>query len=309
MRLSSAVAAGVVTTLVLSTAPSFAAPVKEQAPRPSAPPTSPGPAVNKVKPLEFRFTKPRDAAAERFAPKATAWPAPIRTSMSLVAPVVTAREGAIARAAGAPLWARAVAERDGRYAGPASVDARVLDQATARAGGVNGVLLTVAPVGGGVGQVRVGLDYGGFAEAYGGNYSARLRLVRLPSCVTTTPNVADCRRATPLKSTNDAATQTVSALVTLAKDAAPVVLAAVATAGEDGGAGGTYAASDLKPSGSWSGGGSTGSFTYSYPIPLPPAASSLTPRGACQDFCVTVLLGLTTEPVRGYGLRTGWRGR
>jgi hypothetical protein len=61
-----------------------------------------------------------------------------------------------------------------------------------------------------------------------------------------------------------------------------VVLAAATggspDAGNDGGSpAGTYGATSLKPSDSWSGGGSTGSFTYSYPIQAPPAASALMP--------------------------------
>ncbi|GAA4457858.1 polymorphic toxin-type HINT domain-containing protein [Phytohabitans houttuyneae] len=269
------VAAALVMTLTATTAPSSAAPVTREASRPAAPATSPGPAVNAVKPLEFRFTRPRDAAAESFTPKATVWPKASRVSMSLAAPVAKAKEGAVARAAGAPVWAKAVAGSDGRYAGPAAVDAAVLDQAAARAAGVDGVLFTVAPAGGSGGQVRVGLDYGGFAEAFGGNYGSRLRLVRLPACAATTPKVASCRQATPLESRNDVAARSVSASLTLA---GPAVFAAVASAGEDGGEGGTYAATDLKPSGSWSAGGSTGSFTYSYPIALPPGASSLAPK-------------------------------
>ncbi|MGW5611640.1 polymorphic toxin-type HINT domain-containing protein [Streptomyces sp. NPDC003753] len=47
--------------------------------------------------------------------------------------------------------------------------------------------------------------------------------------------------------------------------------------GDGGGPSGTYSATTLKPSGSWSAGGSSGSFTYSYPIAAPPAASSLAP--------------------------------
>ncbi|MDQ7911374.1 polymorphic toxin-type HINT domain-containing protein [Phytohabitans sp. ZYX-F-186] len=271
-------AAAVVMTLVVTTAPSSAKPATQEVSKPAAPTTSPGPAVTKVKPLQFQFTKPRDAAAENFTPKATAWPKPVQASIDLAAPTAKTREGATTRAAGTPVWARAVASGDGRYAGPASVDARVLDQEVARAAGINGVLFTVAPAGGGgAGQVRVGLDYGEFAEAYGANYGSRLRLVQLPSCVTTTPDAAGCRRATPLRSTNDPAAQSVSASLTLSA-AAPIVVAAVAGAGEEGGTGGTYAATDLKPSGSWSGGGSTGSFTYSYPITVPPAASSLAPR-------------------------------
>lgn len=48
--------------------------------------------------------------------------------------------------------------------------------------------------------------------------------------------------------------------------------------GDGGGAAGSYSATDLKASGYWSAGGSSGSFTYSYPIAVPPAASDLVPQ-------------------------------
>ncbi|MFE4621869.1 RHS repeat-associated core domain-containing protein [Streptomyces mirabilis] len=56
-----------------------------------------------------------------------------------------------------------------------------------------------------------------------------------------------------------------------------MVMAALSGSGDGGGPSGTYAATTLKPSGSWSAGGSSGSFTYSYPMTVPPAASSLAP--------------------------------
>ncbi|MGH3167841.1 MAG: hypothetical protein ACRDN0_18390, partial [Trebonia sp.] len=56
-----------------------------------------------------------------------------------------------------------------------------------------------------------------------------------------------------------------------------VVLAAATTAGQEGGPAGTYGATSLKPSGTWAEGGSSGSFTYSYPVSVPSASSPLTP--------------------------------
>jgi RHS repeat-associated protein len=56
-----------------------------------------------------------------------------------------------------------------------------------------------------------------------------------------------------------------------------MVLAATASAGTDGSAAGSYAATSLKPSGSWSQGGDSGSFTYTYPVTLPAASTSLAP--------------------------------
>ena len=78
--------------------------------------------------------------------------------------------------------------------------------AAARAGGGAGRLGGGVParrVGPAAGRVRVGLDYASFAQAYGGNFGTRLQLVKLPACALTTPQVAACRRQTPLGSVQD----------------------------------------------------------------------------------------------------------
>jgi RHS repeat-associated protein len=59
--------------------------------------------------------------------------------------------------------------------------------------------------------------------------------------------------------------------------AVATVLAATTDPAPEGGDGGSYAATTLKPSGTWTAGGSTGAFQYSYPISVPPAASTLVP--------------------------------
>ncbi|WP_435208055.1 RHS repeat-associated core domain-containing protein [Micromonospora sp. bgisy143] len=208
--------------------------------------------------------------------------------MELPESAPTARTAAPAktRAADTPVWVVPVA-KNGRYTGPRQVQVQIADRATTGAAGVDGVLLSVTPTASGraSGSVRVGVDYAEFTEAYGGNYGSRLRLVQLPACALTTPSLAACRTPIRVPSTNDQAANSVSAEVPLTTDAADsrsagsaVVLAAIAGVGEEGGKGGTYAATDLKPSGSWSAGGSTGSFTYSYPLTVPPTRSKLVPQ-------------------------------
>ncbi|MEU1586619.1 RHS repeat-associated core domain-containing protein [Micromonospora sp. NPDC005710] len=249
-----------------------------------APATSPGQSVKGVKPLPTKFVTPPDDAKSTFKPTRTVWPEAASARLELAGAAAGARGASSSRvrAAGTPVWAESVAAK----AGPRSLDVKVADRRAAEAAGVDGVLLSVSPDVG-VGAVRVGVDYAGFAEAFGGNYGSRLRLVRLPACALTTPARSECRVATPLRSSNDAGARSVSAEVSMAASDVRVqaaggvtVLAAVAAAGEEGGKGGTYAATDLKPSGSWTGGGSTGSFTYSYPITVPPAASELVPTVA-----------------------------
>lgn len=264
--------------------PALAAPrVGEQTPKPS-----PGRAVSGVKPMPFRFTAPRDAAGKTYRPQATRWPRSATSALKLIKS--DGKPTGTVRAAGTPVWARPVTAGNG-YQGPAQAVVQVLDQQTTQRTGVAGVLVKVAPKGQAADRVRIGVDYADFAEVHGGNYGSRLRLVRLPACALTTPDIAACRTRTPLNSVNDTDAQTVSAEVTLAggesiagrsaSAAAPPMLLATATdPGSDGGKAGTYAASDLKPSGSWSTGGSTGSFAYGYPITVPPSPGNLAPTVA-----------------------------
>ncbi len=91
---------------------------------------------------------------------------------------------------------------------------------------------------------------------------------------------------------NDAKTRTVSAVLTLpgrpAGQAANghadgqtgdlLVLAAAPGYTDGGGSASTYNATTLKASGTWNSGGSTGSFTYSYAMAVPPAAGGLVPQ-------------------------------
>ena len=276
-RLRGALALCVTMTCVIagSWVPAYASPQSAKAPKPF-----PGRAVKGVKPIPSHFTTPPNAAKRSYTPTATRWPA--ASTVSVMLSPSSGAASTAARVAGAPVWVRP-ASMGGRYAGPSKADVRVLDQAAAQRAGVAGLLLAVYPQGQGSGNADIGVEYAGFAEAYGGNYGSRLRLVQLPGCALTTPQLNSCRVTTPLKSTNDAQAHTVSAEVTLtgassgARVAGPLVLAAVATSVTTAKGAGTYATSDLKPSGSWSGGGSSGAFTYSYPVTVPPAATGLVP--------------------------------
>ncbi|MEY2247972.1 ricin-type beta-trefoil lectin domain protein [Streptomyces sp. BF23-18] len=96
--------------------------------------------------------------------------------------------------------------------------------------GANGMLLGITPSGkpsstpsgnppGTVSthdRVKVVIDYSDIARAYGGGYGSRLRLVQLPGCALTTPQKAECQKATPLKFTNRASAQQLTATITMA---------------------------------------------------------------------------------------------
>ena len=142
-------------------------------------------------------------------------------------------------------------------------------------GGSERVVMTLARADGVTARadVSVRLDYGAFAEEYGGSWGTRLRLVALPGCALTTPAVARCRKQTPLAGENETSDQRLTATVPVTSGA--MVVAATAT---DAGAEGTYSATSLKASGSWV--VQDGDFSYSYPITVPPALGGTAPSVA-----------------------------
>jgi RHS repeat-associated protein len=139
----------------------------------------------------------------------------------------------------------------------------------ARAAGVAGLLLQVDGEGSGVADLTV--HYASFADLFGAGWGARLQLVELPACATTTPRAAGCLKLTPVDSRNNTRAQTVSAAIRLEREpTSNRVFAVTATAASEGA--GDYRATDLSPAGSWTSGGNDGAFTYEYPLRLPPAA-------------------------------------
>ncbi|WSQ99536.1 hypothetical protein OG735_16495 [Streptomyces sp. NBC_01210] len=149
----------------------------------------------------------------------------------------------------------------------------VLDRKTTKAAGVRGVLLTAQT--NQPGKAELTVDYASFASAIGGGWSSRLRLSQLPACALTTPKLAKCRTLTPLNSRNAVRAQSLSAAVSLA---APTVLAVTASGpGPSPSGAGDYSATPLASSSTWESGGSSGSFTWSYPMDAPKAAAGPSP--------------------------------
>ncbi|MCI3269685.1 polymorphic toxin-type HINT domain-containing protein [Streptomyces cylindrosporus] len=196
--------------------------------------------------------------------------------------------GATAEAGGLPVTVtRAKAGvKAGQAAGKVRVD--VLDPKRATKLGV-GVLLGVERADGEAdkaGKVRLTVDYSQFAEGFGGSYASRLRLVRLPACAEfATPGSAKCpQQPTVLKTVNDVKAGTVSADVTAAP-AAPEGVSTMATdatslvavAAGPSGAQGTYKATALAPSASWTVANSSGGFSWNYPLRTVPTPGGLTP--------------------------------
>ena len=148
----------------------------------------------------------------------------------------------------------------------------------ADAAGVHGAVFSVGRADGGAaaGWTHVSVDYHGFAHAYGGDYASRLRIVELPACALTTPQLARCRRQTPAGSADDIRTDHVGADVRLPAANAPAVVLAV-TAAVSGSAG-NFAVPPTSETNEWVDGGSSGAYRYSYPVQIPAVPGGLQPK-------------------------------
>ncbi|MFF5184316.1 RHS repeat domain-containing protein [Streptomyces sp. NPDC000345] len=161
---------------------------------------------------------------------------------------------------------------------PAKVDVEVLDRRKAEAAGGVGLALRVARKDGGetAGKVDVSIDYSGFAHAYGGDFAGRLRLVKLPACAATTPELELCRDGEDVAAVNDTEAGTLTATVEAAPQverlsgmaalSEPAVYAVASGASSDDG---DYRASTLSPTGKWDVSLGSGAFTYSVPVEVP----------------------------------------
>lgn len=175
----------------------------------------------------------------------------------------------------APSAAKGSAQRTGTAD---TVKAEVLDQEAAHRLGVKGVVLKVTgPKDGG--RARLGVDYSAFASAYGGDWAGRLRMARLPDCALKDPAKAACRTRTTLVSDNDRPGQTLGTQLTFPPAPAgsePATMMLALAAGTESGAG-DFKATPLSSSSTWEAGGSSGTFTWSYPLRTPPAAAGPSP--------------------------------
>ncbi|MGW5682160.1 RHS repeat domain-containing protein [Nonomuraea sp. NPDC003754] len=112
------------------------------------------------------------------------------------------------------------------------------------------------------GKTRLRIDYSGFRYAYGGDYGARLRMVRLDECALDAA-ATDCAPPEPVKSENDAKAGTLTAEV----ETGAVYALTAAASGQSG----DHSATSLSPSADWSVGTQTGDFTWDYDLRTPPA--------------------------------------
>jgi RHS repeat-associated protein len=188
----------------------------------------------------------------------------------------------------------------------AKVTVTIVDHPKASRAGVDAVLMSLARADGGTvaAPTQVALDYAGFADAFGGNFADRLTLVALPACALTTPQVSACRTQTPLAFTNDRANHRLLTDVTIpAATAPPIALAA--TSGPSG-ANGDYSATPLKDSDTWAGGDNEGSFTYRYPITVPPTLGGSAPTVALGYDSASIDGRTSVSNAQGSWVGDGW---
>lgn len=198
----------------------------------------------------------------------------------------------------------------------ASVEAQLLGQPATRKAGVKGLALRVTstPVQSDTRPsettspsvaAKLRISYVDIANAYGANWEERLRPVAYPACFLTTPARSACntplelsfernkaarsftievpaQTPSPAVATWDRLDRPVPARRTAAKPAKStgrggtqmvVAMRAGETSSE-----GSFAASPLAPSAQWSAGGSTGGFTWSIPMALPPVVDGPGPK-------------------------------
>ncbi|GIG93041.1 RHS repeat-associated core domain-containing protein [Plantactinospora endophytica] len=138
-------------------------------------------------------------------------------------------------------------------------------------------------------KVRLEMNYSGFANAHGGGFAGRLRVVRMPE-----------REWVPAR--NDLSRQRLVVEVTPgpASEPAPVLMLATAAGGSFSG---NFGATDLAPTGSWQTGLSSGSFTYSYPVPVPASPQGKGPELAFR-YNSSAVDGMTAAT----NAQAGWTG-
>lgn len=305
-----------VLVLTLAEQPVLAAP----SPGPSGP-ALPVPRSVPVSPVPVRSVTP--PAMPQYTRTGTVWPA----GGSAVIPVDTTVVGAARSVAGAgrpgglPMTARAGVAWDdsaARTAGelrsalsatpPASVRVSVATPQVAEAAGVRGVVFAVERADGqtAAGSVALDVDYAGFKDMFGANFGARLRLVRLPACALTTPELEQCQSQTPVAGAVNTETARVVSVdgvdvtgppaaaesapapsgtsQSSPAQSAPAPSSAPSGSGVQSGSGGTVLAltsgsasssgdftrTSLSPSYSWAAGQQGGGFSTSIPIAVPP---------------------------------------
>ncbi|QGQ20475.1 hypothetical protein GC089_16370 [Cellulomonas sp. JZ18] len=145
--------------------------------------------------------------------------------------------------------------------------------------------------------VELTVDRERLADAFGGDWASRARLVQLPSCALTTPEKAECRTRTPV---DGAEVSTGSALTAHVPASGSTVMAVTAAAS---GSAGSWAATPLSPSSTWDVSEQTGDFGWSYPFDVPPGVGGPEP-----DLALVYSSGSLDGKVAGTNTQASWVG-
>jgi RHS repeat-associated protein len=210
-------------------------------------------------------------------------------------------------------------------AAPGIVAIESLDQGTVESLGADFFAFEVSRVDDGLEQAPLALtvDVSGFADAYGGGFADRLRIVQFPDCAVTTPEDPQCQVATPVTTANNPSTGELD--VMLAAEPDPLVsvetgtgmsvrssLVRMAGSGGSGvfgvqsgvsGQSGNYAATSVQAAGKWEVGLQSGAFTYSYPVPTAPA-----PYGSAPSLALTYNSASVDGRTAGQNTQSSWVG-
>ncbi|MFJ7065806.1 RHS repeat-associated core domain-containing protein [Streptomyces sp. NPDC101115] len=273
-RARATVLAAMVLSSLLAALPAEAAPPRaDRAGRGTPSPVQHDAPVD-VTPVEVRPIAPDPAAAAQWTgTPSVSWPAAETADVDLTAWLPGRPSGAV-QAGRTPVWIGGVdPARDA--ASPARVGVTVLSRETAAAAGLPAALLfDLRPTGGGgnAARVAVEVDYSSFRHAFGGDWASRLRLAALPPCASRTPGRAECRALTPVPTRNDLQAGRVAAELDLRGPSTRVALAAAPE-----GATGDYKATPLAPTANWQVSANSGTFTWNYPMRVPPVPGGLQP--------------------------------
>ncbi|NYG58766.1 RHS repeat-associated protein [Nocardioides daedukensis] len=157
----------------------------------------------------------------------------------------------------------------------AKLPVSVVSQTTSRKAGVHGVMVEVDAAGAKPQKLKVALDTSTFAHAYGADWESRLGAFAYPDCVLTRPKDPLCAKAVPLETSHEGTM--VSATVPARLASKDLVVALQGTSGSADGHG-DFSATPMTASAAWSAGGSSGAFTWSYPMRVPPANNGPAPN-------------------------------
>ncbi|MET7426677.1 hypothetical protein [Dactylosporangium sp. NPDC005555] len=271
-------AAGLLVGALFVTLPAHAAPV---VPSDADVPVQKSAAVS-AQATKAKSVSPTDTAVP-WAPRPVVWPAAGSSEVDLSVPAAGAR----ARAGSSPVWAGRSTQSK-TVGEPSRLKVEVFDRAAASAVGVSGVLLRMswADDVSAVGSASVEVDYSGFRDAYGADWSSRLTLLQLPECALSTPQLEVCQQGTAVATRNDKASTRLSADVAVGAQvasqadraeasrsgsmvaSAPTVLAVTALASSADGP--DYSHTPLAASASWQAGTQSGDFSWTYPLAAPP---------------------------------------